>query len=264
MSKASNNIKEDLKKNKPNKLAPIINTIISGIFIIVVIIIKCLSNDLSWGLFIGFLIVLILFPIASWFNSYFSKKQKTKMLYSLEKETELIVEFLQHRKNFKAFEENEKIKVSAETEICSTIPTYNYNQEKSSLGFPDSNYALMTIGIGFAGVEIDPSTKEIINIKGLLPRSIWLKKNLKTPVNVQKAKIKITTEGVEIRNKTLIQINKQADTYYNAKTGWICIGEVKQYPIDKVYEIVENSYIVLRDNKIISIWIYVGTNLSLY
>ncbi len=264
MSNASNNIKEDLKKNKPNKLAPIINTIISGIFIIVVIIIKCLSSDLTWGLFIGFLIVLILFPIASWYNSYFAKKQKTKMLYSYEKETELIVEFLQHRKSFKTFEESDKIKVKVESNPIDSLPTFNYNQDKSSLGFPDSDYALMTIGIGFAGLEINPNTQEIVGLKGLLPRSIWLKKKIKTPTNAIKAKIKVLTTGVEIRNKTLIQINKQADTYYNASTGWICIGEVKQYPIDEVLEVVENAYLIVRDNVIVSMWVYVGTNLSLY
>ncbi len=264
MSNASKNIKEDLKKNRPNKLPPIINTVISGIFVIIVIVIKCISNDLTWGLFIGFMIVLVLFPCASWYNSYFSKKQKTKMLYSYEKETELIVEFLQHRKSFKTFEESDKIKITVKHADTDTIPKFNYNQDKSSLGFPNSNYALITVGIGFAGLEIDPETKEVIGLKGLLPRSIWLKKNIKTPQTITKAKIKVITEGVEIRNKTFIQINKQSDTYYNAKTGWICIGETKHYSFDEVYEVVENAYIVVRDEKVVSMWLYVGPNLSLY
>lgn len=102
----------------------------------------------------------------------------------------------------------------------------------------------------------------VIGVKGLLPRSIWLKKNFKTP-SPKKAKITIETKGVEIRNKTYIQINKQSDTYYNPKTGWICIGEYKTYSIDDVIEFVTNGYLVLRDNKIVSFWLYVGENLPL-
>ena len=79
----------------------------------------------------------------------------------------------------------------------------------------------------------------------------------------EKAKITINTTGVEIRNKTYIQINKQSDTYYNPKTGWICIGEYKVYGIDDVLEFVENGYLVVRDNKIISFWLYVGKDLPL-
>ena len=69
-------IKNDKIKNKPNIVAPIINTVISGLAIIGVIVLKCLSSDFSWPLFICFLVVLLLFPVASWYNSYFAKKQK--------------------------------------------------------------------------------------------------------------------------------------------------------------------------------------------
>lgn len=264
MAKASNNVKEDLKKNQPTKLAPIINSIMAVLFLGLLIFVKCISSTLTWPLFIGFLIVILLFPCASWYNSYFSKKQKTKMLYNYEKETERIVEFLQNRKHFKGFEEGDKIKVSATFKETKELNKYTYNEEISSLGFPNHDNTLMSIGIGFAGVEINPSTKQIIGLSGLLPRSIWLKKNFKTPTPSLKGEISIETKGVELRNKTYIQINKQSDTYYNPKTGWICIGEYKTYSIDDVVEFLENAYLVIRDNKIISMWIYVGQNLPLY
>lgn len=264
MAQASKNIKEDLKKNRPNKLPPIINTIISASAIIVVIILKIVSKTLSWPLFIGFIIVLTLFPIASWYNSYFSKKQKTKMLYNYEKETERILEFMQHKKHYKAFEESDKIKVNVAFSQNDDLPTYTYNKEISSLGFLNHDYALLTIGIGFAGVEVDPNSKQIVNMAGLLPRSIWLKKKIKTPTPTIKANVYVETQGVDIRSKTYLQINKQDDTYYNPKTGWLCIGYYKTYSIDDVVEFMENSYLVIRDNKIISMWIYVGENLPLY
>lgn len=264
MPKASKNIKEDLAKNRPSKLAPIINTVMSFLFLVLLIVVKCISDFLSWPLFFGFLIVIILFPCASWYNSYFSKKQKTKMLYNYEKETERIVEFLQNRKHYKLFEENEKINVSATYTKKDISLNYTYNKDVSSLGFPNHDYTLMSIGIGFAGVEIDPKDQKIIGVAGLLPRSIWLKKNLKTPTPTVKGEITVHTKGVELRNKTYLQINKQADTYYNQKTGWLCIGEYKTYAIDDIVEFMDNAYLVIQDEKIISLWLYVGLNLPLY
>jgi hypothetical protein len=256
-------IKNDKIKNKPNIVAPIINTVISGLAIIGVIVLKCLSSDFSWPLFICFLVVLLLFPVASWYNSYFAKKQKTKMLGSFEKETELIVEFMQHRKHFKAFEENDKISVTVDFEKTDKVNSFAYIVDKSSLGFPDHDFAMISIGIGFAGIEINPETKEVIGVKGLLPRSIWLKKRIKTPTPI-KGKLTINTKGVDLRSKTYIQVNKQNDTYYNSKTGWICIGEPKFYSIDDCIEFLEGAYLVLREGKIVSLWLNVGKDLPLY
>lgn len=263
MLNVSKDIENDKRKNKPNIVAPIINTVISGCAIAGIIVLKVLSSEFSWGLFICFLVVLVLFPVASWYNGYFSKKQKTKMLGSFEKETELIVEFMQHRKHFKAFEESDKIKVFINYTKTDEIGKYNYNIEKSSLGFPDHNNALISIGIGFAGLEIDPTTKEVIGIKGLLPRSIWLKKKLKTP-NSFKGKLNVITNGVDLRNKTYIQVNKQDDTYYDAKSGWICIGDKKIYSLDEAIEFLDGAILVLRDNLIVSFWLKVGENLPLF
>ena len=138
-----------------------------------------------------------------------------------------------------------------------------YHKEKSSLGFPDHTYALISIGIGFAGLEIDPETKKVIGVKGLLPRSIWLKKKLKTP-NSKKGVLTIRTSGVEIRNKTYIQICKQEDSYYDSKSGWLCIGERKTYDFDDCIEFLNGVIIVLRDNKVVSIWFNVGADLPLF
>ena len=140
---------------------------------------------------------------------------------------------------------------------------FTYNKEKSSLGFPDHANALISIGIGFAGIEIDPDEKQVIGVKGLLPRSIWLKKRLKTP-NAFKGILRVRTEGVDIRNKTYIQICKQEDTFYDEKTGWICIGERKVYDFDDCVEFLGGAILVLRDNKVISLWLNVGADLPLY
>jgi hypothetical protein len=182
-------------------------------------------------------------------NAYIQNELASKTMY--EKSDREIVE------------ENDKIKVLINYEQTNNVDKVVYNVEKSSLGFPDHSNALISIGIGFAGLEVDPASKEVIGIKGLLPRSIWLKKKLKTPTPV-KGKLTVETQGVELRNKTYIQVNKQDDTYYDPKSGWICIGEKKIYSLDEPVEFLEGVILVLRDNKIVSFWVKVGENLPLF
>ena len=76
MPKYNNDFQDDLRKNRPNKAAAIINTVLSGVVLIGVIILKVLAKEFSWTLFFAFIIVLIMFPISSWYYFYFSKKQK--------------------------------------------------------------------------------------------------------------------------------------------------------------------------------------------
>lgn len=264
MPKLSNDIKKDKIKNRPFLLPPIINTIVSVVVITGLIILKVKESMFSWGLFICFVLILVLFPIATWYSSYYSKKQKTKMLGNFEKETELVIEYVQHQKKFKMFEENEKVKVTVTYEETNLLEnTFTYNSEKSSLGFPDYSVAMVSIGIGFAGLEIDPETQNVIGIKGLLPRSIWQKKKIKFPVS-KKAIVKVDTLGVEIRSKTYIQIQKQSDTYYDKQSGLLLVGEKKIYEIDEVIEFINGAYLVIREGKICSLIINVGQDISIY
>ena len=265
MPKYNNDTNEDLRKNKANKTAPIINTVISGIILIGVTILKILYSDFSIILYISFLIVLVMFPISSWYYFYYARKEKTKMLKSYEKETSLIVEYMEHQKNFKMFEESDARKINIIKENKDITGNFNYNKELSSLGFPDSSTAIISIGIGFTNLVIDPDTKEITSLTGLLPKSIWLKRHLKfNKDNVKKQVLKINPTGFDIRNKTLFRINTQDDTYYDKKTGMICIGEKKIYDFDEIIEFIKDAYLVLRDDKIISLWISLPPNLDLY
>ncbi len=264
MPKASKNIKEDLNKNIPHTLPAIVNTVISVIFIVVVTVLRIMRpKDFSIGLYICFLVVLILFPISSWYTSYFSKKQKTKMLNNFEEETKTILDYIKFRKNYKTYTESKEVYVTAKYEKIDELnKKFTYYKEKSTLGYPDTKYALVSLGLGFVGLEIDPSTKEVITLKGVLPRSIWLKKNLKVPQSI-KANVSIEPHGFSFSSKCYIQINKQDEIYYNPKNGWVCLGERKIYPIDEVVEFVSGALLVLREGKIISLWLRVGENLPL-
>ena len=84
------------------------------------------------------------------------------------------------------------------------------------------------------------------------------------PADSIKGILKVNTTGVDIRNKTYIQINKQDDTYYDEKSGFICIGDRKFYDFDDCIEFLSGAIIVLRDGKVVSFWLHVGSNLPLF
>ena len=70
---------ENLKKNQPTKVLPIMNTVFAGIILAGSIYCKiAFSEQFSTVYFVLFNILVILYPIASWYNSYFSKKSNIK------------------------------------------------------------------------------------------------------------------------------------------------------------------------------------------
>lgn len=264
MPKYNNDFQDDLRKNRPNKAAAIINTVLSGVVLIGVIILKVLAKEFSWTLFFAFIIVLIMFPISSWYYFYFSKKQKTKMLKSFEEETSLIVEYMSHQKNFKQFTDTEARSVVTKFNQEPVDILFSYNIEKSSLGFPDANYSLLSIGIGFTCLVINPENNKVIGLTGLLPKSVWVKKHLKFNGPTRTGSIEIIPTGFDFRPKTLFQMLQQEDTYYNKKTGMLCIGDPKIYSIDDITEFIKDGYLVTRDDKIISLWLKLPINLEIY
>ncbi|MFR5891809.1 MAG: hypothetical protein ACLUG4_04915 [Bacilli bacterium] len=74
----------NLKKNKPSIVLPIINTVFSVIFLAGSIYCKiAFKEQYALGYFIAFNILVILFPITSWYNSYFSKNKILKKLITM-------------------------------------------------------------------------------------------------------------------------------------------------------------------------------------
>lgn len=260
-----NNIQEDLKKNKPTLLPAIINSIIAFIGLASLIVIKILFHEPNTLLFIAFVILLCFFPIAGWYNSFYSRKEKSKMLNSFEKETELIVDFLTNcKKMYKISEDNTKIDISFTNTLTDDInESFTYNEENSSVGYLDHTMAFMSIGVGFIGLVIDPNTLEVKNINGLLPRSIWLKKRLNIPSS-HMGRLSIKDTNVDIRAKTYIQTMKNAETFYDKDKGYICVGEYKHNALNEYVEFSSGAIAGLRDGKLISLWIKVVPNLSIY
>jgi hypothetical protein len=261
--KQSKDFNEGRRKNTPSKLMPIINSCLTVLLFCLLVYFRVqYPEDFSIGYFIIFLIILILFPFASWYNSYFSKKQNTKQIDNFEKESNLLVEYARRYKEFTKSELTmnqhlliKPINESVEEQIIGKIV---FDKTNCSLGYPDGKSVIVTVGISFAGFEIDLKTNEIIAVSGMLPRSIWIEKRLKNPIPKRKATLIVEPVGFLLQPRMMIQLGRQLDIYYDKKSGWCCIGSCKHKEYDDVYQIAENAMIVLQNEELSSLWINIG------
>lgn len=259
------NTEENLKKNKPTKVLPIINTIFSVIMLLGSIYCKITFNDVyKTSYFILFNILVVLYPLASWYNSYFGKKQNIKRIENYDHETKEIVSYLNRLKGYQAVELNKDNKIKTQIiytdEIIDKQPTYNI--EHCSLGLPNKNPIIITFGVGFCGIELKPFSKEIVGLCGSLPRSIFRRKKLHTPL-AKKGIVKLDAIGFNFKECQVIQALKTMETYYDNKTGWVAIGEIKDTPLNKTIEIMHDTYLVIRNEEIIAIWFKIDSHLAI-
>ena len=109
----SNYTKENLKKNKPTIIIPIMNTIFAIILLALCIRLKVINKEaFKLVYFIGALILIVIYPVGSWYTSYFSKKNNTKRIKNYEKETNEIVSYIKRLKNYRSVEINRDKKLN--------------------------------------------------------------------------------------------------------------------------------------------------------
>ncbi len=260
MSYTRTKIADDKRKNKPNIVFPIINTFIALCAIGFVLYLFFTSNGaFPVSLLVFCLIILILYPIASWGNSYFVKKMNLKRIDVYEKETEILVKYSKRYTNYKAYTLYKEVMAEFNIEKTNEIneEPVSFNKETCSFIVPQNINNLITFGVSFAGLEVNRETGYIIGLAGMMPRSIWYPKKLNVPAS-ERAKIKVEFVGPKIEQKVVIHALKQEDIYYDKIEGWLCVGERKVTVIDKAYEISKDVILVLRDNEIMSLWIKVG------
>lgn len=260
-----NRSEEYLKKNKPTKVIPIINTCFAFVFLVGSIYCKLrFTDDFNTTLFIVFNILCILFPLASWYNSYFGKKINTRRINNYDHETKEIVSYLNRLKAYQGIDLNKDKKLKATfvltDEIIDKQPTYDI--EHCSLGLPKENPIIVTFGVGFAGIELKAYSKEIIGLCGTLPRSVWRRRRLKAPIS-KKGKVILEAVGFEFREKQVIQALKTQETYYDNKTGWVAVGELKTTPLNHTIEIMKDVYLVIRNEEIVSVWYKLESGLAI-
>lgn len=250
-----------LKENKPRIVMPIINTIFSVILLVFVIIFT-INKSFSPAYTALSIFILIMFPLSSWYMSYFSKKRNVKQIYNYQKETDIIVKYTARYKNFHPVSELD-VKVRFYYEPCNQLDqkvTFNY--DKCMIKEHELQNLLISFGITFGGVEVDFDTLEVLYPSGVFPCSIWYPKKFKLP-NTIKGNLTVDLGDHKPNKKEIIQILKRADTYYDSKQGWICIGERKRTSLDEAIEFAEGAIIVLRDGEAVALFLEVGKNIQL-
>lgn len=263
MSYVRTKIEDDKRKNKPNIIFPIINTIIAvGVLIVVIILFATSHGEFPVSLFIFTIVLLILYPLGSWLNSFVLKKMNLRKINNYEKETEILIKYVRRYESYRAYDYPNDVKLHFSVELTDNISNVQtkYYVDSCNFGTPENSSILLTLGVSFAGIEVSRETGEMKRIAGVLPRSIWYNKHLKVPTS-KKAKIKVDITGINPNQKMVIHTLKRADTYYDNKTGWIAVGERKITVIDDAYEISKDVIVVLRDQELMSVWIKVEPGL---
>lgn len=256
---------ENLKKNVPNKVTPIIYTIFAVIITIGGIVLKIRNSaEFKTLYFILFLILMILFVIATWYTNYFSKIQNTKKIKNYDKETKEIVSYIKRLEHYTGIELNREHKLKFTFEYTDEIIDKNpeYIEEHYSFGLAKENAIIFTVGVSFAGLEFKGYNHELVGLCGVMPKSIWYKKHLKVPKS-KKGKIYIEAVGFHLTEKMIIQALKNQDIYYDNKSGWLTVGERKITPIDDAIEVMHDVIVVIRNDELISLWIKIKNNCAL-
>lgn len=248
---------ENLKKNKPNKVTPIIYTIFGVIITIGGIALKIRNGaEFPTLYFILFLILMGLFIYASWYTNYISKIKNTKKIKNYDNETKAIVSYVKRCQHYTGVElnRNYKLKFTFELtdEIINKIP--EYNEERYSFGLANETSIILTVGVSFAGLEFKGYNHELIGLCGIMPKSVWYRKHLKVPTS-KKGKIHIEPVNFELKEKMIIQTLKNQDIYYDNKSGWLVVGERKSTVIDDNIEVMNNVICVIRNEELVALWI---------
>ncbi len=251
---------ENLRKNKPNKITPIIYSIFGLIITGGGIYLKITNkNEFPTLYFILFLILMVLFIVATWYTNYFSKIQNTKKIKNYDKETKEIVNYIKRLQNYTGLELNRNYKIKFTFEYTDNIieKKPEYNEDRYSFGLANDNAIIITMGVSFAGLEFKGYNREFVGLCGVMPKSIWYKKHLKAPI-AKKGKIYIESINFELKEKMVIQALKNQDISYDNKTGWLVVGERKKTPIDDAIEIMNGVITVIRNDELVSLWINIG------
>lgn len=256
-------LEETYEKHKPKLFFPIFNTVL-GCGLIVALVYLTIIQELDIGKLILAIVLVIMFMVASWYNSYFSKKKTQKEIYNLQEETEILINAIKDQKSFSIYEIDNPKKLKFRYEETTDIPSNELNFDVKTRLFSKEvkGYTQVNFTVACAGLLVNPNTKEVEGFGGMAPCSVWIKKSLKTPTPI-KGKVYMDAPSYKLTPKTIFKYLRHEDTYYDKKTGWLCFGPKKVEVIDEAIEVSENVYLVLRDDELISVWVNVGDNLPI-
>ncbi len=243
-------INHSLKANQPKIFFPILNSIIS-IILFGTLIYFFVKREINLGFLIFGIIVIILFPLSSWYSSYFSKIKATKRINDFKEETESLVKYAQTFKGFKIIENDHLAYNIISGDSINQNATFN--RKDCLVNGGKITGTLIAYGASFIGLDVNVKTKKVVNVTGMLPTSIWFEKRLTTPL----AQNGILEINDNLSQYTVIQSLTNANAYYDKRTGWVCIGDRKSKERTNI-KIMNNVIISLNNQEVTAFWINVG------
>ena len=130
-----------------------------------------------------------------------------------------------------------------------------YLKDESSFFYDPWNAVNFSILIeqGYNSLDINLETGRVLQVTGINPNYNWIEKELVTPVF--KRGILTVSFDEKRQEGTGIQYANDWQTYFNYKTGWVCIGNPDCNSESKSVEFAQNSVAVIDDGQLSSIWI---------
>lgn len=255
-------MKEDYKNNKPKLFLPILSVVISVICITAISIFYA-GGAIKSSYFGIFLTILILYPVGSFYVSYFSKKVNIKKLKQYEIEIDLMTKFAKKFSSFTAISCKEGFLKTTFEEKKQIKPAVKFNLKKCAFSDFSEDEPIIIFGVSFMGFTINPKSGALKDLVGLIPTSIWRKKRLKEPTQYVDGNIYLVLDQVNINKKFCLKVLEKADILYDKKTGWFLIGERHVTAIDDYVRVNENTIIGIRDQEIISLWIKLDSKMPI-
>lgn len=116
----------------------------------------------------------------------------------------------------------------------------------------DVNFSIL-IENGYNSLDVKLKNGRVLQVTGINPNYNWIEKELVAPVFQQGILTVLFDE--KCQEGTGIQYASDWKTYFNYKTGWVCIGNPECNTESKSVEFAKNSVAVIDNGQLSSIWI---------
>ena len=116
----------------------------------------------------------------------------------------------------------------------------------------DVDFSIL-IAYGYNSLDINLNSGRVLQMTGLNPSCKWISKELTAPVYQQG--ILVVSFDEKKQAGTGMQYANNWETYFDCKTGWVCIGDPQYSRTSDSVEFAKNTIAVIDDGQLSSIWI---------
>lgn len=126
--------------------------------------------------------------------------------------------------------------------------------EQSFYYYPCNNTSFsIMIGQGYNSLDVDIESGHVLQLTGLNPMQNWISKELGMPT--YKSGILTTLFNEKYPKGTGIQYTSEWNTYFDIKTGWVCIGNPDSIQHGIGIEFAANTVALFCYGQLSAVWI---------